>query len=155
MNRTYRWLTRADPHGWPDEIRHEFREFSLLERLNHLISGADPYRLAQLKKLLRTQADVYEIVHAGDLFKAVLHLPKPMAEILDDFDIPRSYPITIHNYTFGPAPEFVGPRELVIEPKLVQLVPGVIPPNKLFVQPLSGPVPGLSFTLRMSLDRIK
>jgi hypothetical protein len=50
-------------------------------------------------------------MHAEDLFKAVLHLPKPLAEMLDDEGVPRTKHVEHFRPLFGPMPQFYGPLE--------------------------------------------
>lgn len=82
-------------------------ELSLVERFHMFFGYKDAYGLRELMK----DADVYHIEHLGDLFKAVLHLPKPLAELLDEAHIPRVRQVWKFEHMFGPPPLFHGPLE--------------------------------------------
>lgn len=93
-------MTRPGEH-WSEVIT-----LSLVERW-HTFLG---YREHDARELMK-EFDVYQIVHLDDLFRFVLHLPKPLAQLLDEAKIPRTKTVTRFNPLFGPPPEFHGPLE--------------------------------------------
>jgi hypothetical protein len=90
----------------PGEYYSEDITLSLAERW-HMFLG---YREHDARELLK-EFDVYQIVHLDDLFRFVLHLPKPLGQLLDEAKIPRTKTLTHFNPLFGPPPEFHGPLE--------------------------------------------
>lgn len=100
------WIPGLNSHAGERWVTEEVR--SLRERLQMLINARDE---RDLKRFMR-DTDVYSIMHVEDLFKAVLHLPKPLAEMLDDERVPRTKYVEHFRPLFGPMPQFHGPLEL-------------------------------------------
>lgn len=131
-----RWIPGY--HQEPGERWTTERELSLLERLRMWYFVQDEM---QIKRFFRN-SDVYSIMHAEDLFKAVLHLPKPLAVMLDDERVPRTKTVYHFIPLVGPYPLFVGP--LKPYPVLRRVVPRTTPASEGFaVQPMSDPVRSL------------
>lgn len=125
-----RWLPGLNSSAgerWVTEV-----ELSLKERLQMYLASCR--KNWEVRWFFR-DADVYSIMHAEDLFKAVLHLPKPLAEMLDDERIPRTKYVHHFNPLFGPMPEFHGPlEESGLRPLEASLLPA--PKGFLDVQPM-------------------
>ena len=99
------WLPGLDANAgerWTTQV-----EMSLIERWHKAIG----YGYGRDLEYAMRDCDVYEIMHVEDLFKVVLHLPKPLAEILDEIKIPRTKTIGHFRPLVGPMPEFHGPLE--------------------------------------------
>jgi hypothetical protein len=126
---------RAGEH-WSEVV-----ELSLLERVRMFAS----VRLQTDQEVRRftREFDVYQITCADDIFKYVLHLPKPLAEILDDENIPRTRTVWKSRLLYGPPPEWVGP--LWPSHALIPVTPMKIASPEAFqaVQPLMKHVPDL------------
>lgn len=114
-------------------------ELSLTERIQMLL-GSQP---DEFLRYLRLNSEAYEIMCAEDVFRSIAWLPKPMAEILDDFRVPRvrtkSIPFT------GPLQPLYGPFRP--GPKLRRIVPHFVMDNEIVVQPMVDPTPQI-FSVR-------
>lgn len=88
--------------GWYETV-----QMSLIERWHYFV-GCKHER--EVEQFLR-DVDVYQIVHLDDLFRFALHLPKPLAEMLDDEKIPRTRQVWCWRPLVGPMPEAIGPLE--------------------------------------------
>jgi hypothetical protein len=130
---------KGEPPGerWSTE-----EEYSLRERIQ-MLERAD--RLSELTHRLRINgSESYGIWADGNFFRAILTLPKPLAEILDDVGVPRTYTKQHFIPLHGPVQLFVGPPEREIYVQLRRVVPGYVRASEGFgVQPLTDPVPNL------------
>ena len=125
------WQKRSE--YWPAESTYTEHEYSLYERFK-MVSRQDPGRL---ESYLKRDATWYKHSREEVVFTFVLSLPKPLVEILDELNIPRTY-TTVHvNKCFGPAPEMVGPLVPEFEPTLRRVLPSVMQASKGFQRPSS------------------
>jgi hypothetical protein len=135
----FSWQAGYDKHA--GEHWSEVIELSLLERVRMFASA----RLQTDKDVRRFSRDfdVYQITCADDIFKYVLHLPKPLAEILDDENIPRERTVWKSRLLYGPPPEWIGP--LYPSHATIPVTPMKIASPEAFqaVQPLVEHIPSL------------
>lgn len=145
-------------HGWlrasrtlpPGYYKPISRIYSLKERLDMLMRA----RPEELRWYLRKYADLYYVETSQDLLRCVAFLPKPLAEILDELNVPREWRGTEYIEFFGPWQPFVGPPEPPpFTPLLRRVIPGEFKGEITGVQPLMDPVPFRLTSLRFSFDK--
>lgn len=122
---TNSWMFGGDSklHGY--STRRDV-EYSLTERLNLALMS----RSKQLRNILALNSDSYGIDTPAALMRFVAFLDKPIANLLDEIGIPRTYSKTDFHELAGPT-RYINPRFSVR-----RIVPGTIPANELVVQPM-------------------
>lgn len=145
-NENIRWLT-----GALDSTKRRFGYYveavehhSLLKRLRSVMNGGVGQE--RLLYLLRKYGVSYRIESETDIFVHTAWIEKPLAEILDELEVPRTWTRSEFIEFFGPPHEFVGPPENYIprESKFMirQVTPSLLPApagftrGELTVQPM-------------------
>jgi hypothetical protein len=117
----------------PDRLGYE-KVTTVVRSLHDRFHLACSYRFDELRRLLKHQSVSYRVETAQDILQFVAFLNKPLAELLDELQVPRE---RIEREFI----EFHGP---VIpdpnRPRIRHIVPGLVSQPKSFaVQPLAEP----------------